>query len=1220
MSAAGYTDMRRVLLLFFAASSAWAALPNGYTSALIFTFNVHPAANLSGFPNLISGTYAQFADIAHGGYVNNTVTLNGQTVPADLIFTASDGSTLLSWEIERWNNTTGAIVGWVKSDRLAASDTLIYAYVGNSGVTTYQCTNAATWTGGSYTGVWHMPNGTTLSLYDSTTSGNNGTPGGTVSAHVGKMDGDALFDGSTGYVKVSAAPAGTFPIVESAWVKLTTSVIANNQTEIIVSQIHLAGSAAFYCGFIGTGSGNADFRLWAQDGGANSRVGHFAVTLDTNWHYYVAIWNSTTTQTLYIDGSPQTLAYFTQGTGAPTPGSLDTTYFGATYYNTSTFYAPLGGDIDEVRLTGTVPSAAWVAHEFAQQSQGSAWYIVSVPLILAGCPSSGRLGTPFTTCTVELPAGSTFDGVNTVTISDGGNLGTIAPSVGSVGQSMVTVTPANGASSFTFTYNPYLVGARIISVTATAWVSGFPFTYAVSSADVCTFTAKASGNWASASTWTASGCTGGGHTTPVSGDSVAMTAYHVTVPSGTTAYVGSCPANNTTYDLTIAPTATTDAVSGVLEVAGTLWLCGNIRLNASAVANPSGFGVLQIDTGGAMKWDLNNGSTAYRLVPGATGGWNQLIIGSANDACAFATESCPTSIVPVNLGSANPVLVDVNSTTDSMTYQIYGALVKNCGSASVGCINYATDSGAGRNNYANAGLVDIEGSYFDTTGNFQANCTGGYNNCAPVMQLTFKEDRFTNDLLPFMATGGQYSGGKTCTFSDVYFSSQFGNNAGGNQDFGGCALVGDVFNNGSFYQTNYPPSALHDIAVLNLPSPAVDNLAANAHDIYFSWTIHSGSVHGLSLGNYAEKLIGVVGESLDPNVGESHCTEDSAPGYTHIELDNLSVIVHGAGSNGDNSCTICAAHTQTNGTPGPVVYCDHNGANGHGYYQWILRFGHTGPYWPSNQTVRSVRSNIGYDTSVSSQNLAVNGNGLNGTTDQQVAPGAGVYTQQQTNNYWFNAASSTYWGTCGAGSVPPTGYCDSACNPSSSYGTPYSQCTTSGTPGVGDVSGTNPLYIDVSRGLYKWASVLHGQPANMAGAQAALIGCPNLSWCVDELLTYVRRGYQPTNVALKGKAYDGRIVGFAGSYGSGYSGTCGVTITPQDADDLGYGAAATCTFVGGVPSVQIANPGMHYRIATPATVAITGTCSGGCIAASLTPVISPHDPGPVPMVAFGRVE
>src|ERR1039458_10434064 len=83
--------------------------------------------------------------------------------------------------------------------------------------------------------------------------------------------------------------------------------------------------------------------------------------------------------------------------------------------------------------------------------------------------------------------------------------------------------------------------------------------------------------------------------------------------------------------------------------------------------------------------------------------------------------------------------------------------------------------------------------------------------------------------------------------------------------------------------------------------------------------------------------------------------------------------------------------------------------------------------------------------------------------------------------------------------------------------------------------------------------------------------------------TSVARGFPPTNFALKGKAHDGRIVGFSGTYGSGYSGSCTVTFTPQDAADLGTGAAATCSFVSGVPVIQITNPGANYRIATPAT-------------------------------------
>jgi hypothetical protein len=142
---------------------------------------------------------------------------------------------------------------------------------------------------------------------------------------------------------------------------------------------------------------------------------------------------------------------------------------------------------------------------------------------------------------------------------------------------------------------------------------------------------------------------------------------------------------------------------------------------------------------------------------------------------------------------------------------------------------------------------------------------------------------------------------------------------------------------------------------------------------------------------------------------------------------------------------------------------------------------------------------------------------------------------------------------------------------------------------------------------------MHGQAATLAGMLAVLQACQDESWCIEEMRSWTRTGFQPTNLALKGKAHDGSIVGFTGSNGSGYTGSCTVTFTPQDAADLGTGAAATCSFVSGVPVIRITNPGANYRIATPATVTIGGTCTGGCVAAILASIISPHDIGPVQM-------
>jgi hypothetical protein len=112
---------------------------------------------------------------------------------------------------------------------------------------------------------------------------------------------------------------------------------------------------------------------------------------------------------------------------------------------------------------------------------------------------------------------------------------------------------------------------------------------------------------------------------------------------------------------------------------------------------------------------------------------------------------------------------------------------------------------------------------------------------------------------------------------------------------------------------------------------------------------------------------------------------------------------------------------------------------------------------------------------------------------------------------------------------------------------------------------------------------------------------------------WVARGFQPTELKLKGKAHDGLINGFSGTLGSGYTGSCTITVTatgPPSGDDLGHDFAATCSFPGGIPNIQITNPGANYRIASPATVAIG---CGGCtpsVPAALVPIISPHDIGP----------
>ncbi len=59
---------------------------------------------------------------------------------------------------------------------------------GNTSVTTYQGGSVGAAYPSPYKGVWHMSDGTTLSLLDSTANGNNGT-GSSVTAQAGMLDG-----------------------------------------------------------------------------------------------------------------------------------------------------------------------------------------------------------------------------------------------------------------------------------------------------------------------------------------------------------------------------------------------------------------------------------------------------------------------------------------------------------------------------------------------------------------------------------------------------------------------------------------------------------------------------------------------------------------------------------------------------------------------------------------------------------------------------------------------------------------------------------------------------------------------------------------------------------------------------------------------------------------------------------------------------------------------
>jgi hypothetical protein len=180
---------------------------------------------LSNFPILISTTTSalKYTDFTGGHVASST--------GRDILFTSSDGTTALNYEIEKYASSTGELIAWVKIPSLATStNTDIYMYYGNANASAPVASVATgVWDdGGSnyFSGVWHLPNGTTLSANDSTGNGNNGTLSSVPpTATSGQLDGAGIFVGATTYINMGNGASLRLPVFTlSAWIKAGTDV------------------------------------------------------------------------------------------------------------------------------------------------------------------------------------------------------------------------------------------------------------------------------------------------------------------------------------------------------------------------------------------------------------------------------------------------------------------------------------------------------------------------------------------------------------------------------------------------------------------------------------------------------------------------------------------------------------------------------------------------------------------------------------------------------------------------------------------------------------------------------------------------------------------------------------------------------------------------------------------------------------------------------------
>ena len=332
--------------------------------------------SLTNFPMLISGTYSYLAASSSGGTLQNT---NGY----DVIFSSDPaGNNKLNYEIETYSSTTGAVNLWVQVPTFSSSTNKVYMFYDNADIQTSQQNASSVWSN-SYKGVWHFPNGTALGTNDST--GNNTATNNGATAISGEVDGAAAFHPSSSqYINIGTGTAVTnlseVSSTFSFWINPATSsaqaILAKNDDNTVGAGwwIQLLND---YTGYL--------------------NVGYVIEYTSSNIYTYasstipVGSWTK-----IDVVGDPQVAGnekYYINGKLVPTvvagagavgsqlSDASDTLYLG--------FPEPTGGaygattyansDLDEVELANVARSPDWIATEYNNQSNPSAFYSIGAP-------------------------------------------------------------------------------------------------------------------------------------------------------------------------------------------------------------------------------------------------------------------------------------------------------------------------------------------------------------------------------------------------------------------------------------------------------------------------------------------------------------------------------------------------------------------------------------------------------------------------------------------------------------------------------------------------------------------------------------------------------------------------------------------------------------------------------------------------------------------------
>ena len=319
------------------------------------------------FPLFISISASWLRDTSHGGDV-------ARTDGFDIYFSADQaGATRLAHEVEVYAADSGTLTAWVKIPSLVPQSVL-YLHYGDPAITTSQQSVAQVWSGG-YAFVAHLE--TTGDATGASTSFSSSN----VAGAAGKNDRAMTFDGSS-----SVIDAGSVTAIDDVFAAGGTAegwFYANSYGEAAYGRLLDKGQENGWGLYVSDVSGFGSQSLAFRHGGAGGSIGSWFTSDGTvslgAWHHAAVVYNQSAAGNaplVYIDG----VAMTTRQVDFPT-GPMDSdAAANLTLGNRAGLDRTFDGVLDELRLSSVARGADYLATQYRNQNDPTAFYTINAPL------------------------------------------------------------------------------------------------------------------------------------------------------------------------------------------------------------------------------------------------------------------------------------------------------------------------------------------------------------------------------------------------------------------------------------------------------------------------------------------------------------------------------------------------------------------------------------------------------------------------------------------------------------------------------------------------------------------------------------------------------------------------------------------------------------------------------------------------------------------------